>query len=173
MALQSTAEAFQELKQETVLQEYAKIEHSKYVEVLKKSGAAGIFLDELASYRSQDSARVVWHNPDNAEGLAYLKQVQVKAISQPLAFRKGGAKGLGIRQHDQSMPDSGSWRVRGVPVQWYEEDLKAAITGAGFTNVEIIIAKGTQENHSWCDCKRPSASASRSFWLKLACPRCT
>ena len=103
----------QELKQETVLQEYAKIEHSKYVEVLKKSGAAGIFLDELASYRSQDSARVVWHNPDNAEGLAYLKQVQVKAISQPLAFRKGGAKGLGIRQHDQSMPDSGSWRVRG------------------------------------------------------------
>ena len=163
----------QELKQETVLQEYAKIEHSKYVEVLKKSGAAGIFLDELASYRSQDSARVVWHNPDNAEGLAYLKQVQVKAISQPLAFRKGGAKGLGIRQHDQSMPDSGSWRVRGVPVQWYEEDLKAAITGAGFTNVEIIIAKGTQENHSWCDCKRPSASASRSFWLKLACPRCT
>jgi hypothetical protein len=31
------------------------------------------------------------------------------------------------------MPDSGSWRVRGVPVQWYEEDLKADITVAGFT----------------------------------------
>ena len=82
----------QELKQETVLQGYAKIEHSNHAEVLKKSGAAGIFLDELASYRSQGSARVVWHNPDNAEGLAYLKQVQVKANGQPLAFRKGGAK---------------------------------------------------------------------------------
>ena len=29
------------------------------------------------------------------------------------------------------------------------------------------LAKGTQENNGWCDCKRPSASATRSFWLKF------
>ena len=78
----------QELKQETVLQEYAKIEHSKYAEVLKKSGAAGIFLDELASYRSQDSARVVWHNPDNAVGLLEASPGQGQQSASRLSQRR-------------------------------------------------------------------------------------
>ena len=54
-------------------------------------------MDELASHRSSNSTLVVWHSPDKAEGLAYLKHVQAKANGKPLAFRKGGAKALGIR----------------------------------------------------------------------------
>lgn len=129
----------QELNQETVLQGYAKIEEAKYAEALTKSGTTGIFFDELASHRSSNSTLVVWHSPDQAEGLAYLKHVQAKANGKPLAFREGGAKALGIRvPFEQNSPDTGNWRIRGVPVQWYEEDLVSALKGAGFTTAEVI-----------------------------------
>lgn len=115
---------------------------AKYTEALQKSGVGGIFMDELATHRTMNSSRVEWFDPDKAEGLAYLKQVQSKANGQPLAFRKGGAKALGVRKpFDKNVPDTGSWRIRGIPVQWYEEDLVSALQAAGFTQV-AVLSKG-------------------------------
>ena len=129
----------QELKPGNRASRVCKIEESKYAEALTKSGTAGVFFDEFASHRSSNSTLVVWHSPDQAEGLAYLKHVQAKANGKPLAFRKGGAKALGIRApFEQNSPDTGDWRIGGVPVQWYEEDLVSALKGAGFTTAEVI-----------------------------------
>jgi hypothetical protein len=129
---------------------------------------------------------VVWHSPDKAEGLAYLKHVQAKANGKPLAFRKGGAKALGIRvPFEQNFASAALARQQlqnDVPIsaQWIQvQDAKEAQRLLDLARVYDCKAKvgvvfqGPTDKHEICLCQqhRPkgcchlACHSTHGFWV--------
>ncbi|CAE7286461.1 infB [Symbiodinium sp. CCMP2456] len=125
-------------KDEECLVGYLKLETKDVTAALKLSGKAGIFLDGLAKNRTEHAPAVKWVDREDRPGTVYLKEVRKLANGAPLAYRRGGGRALGWRlPRGEEIKDTFTWRVKGVPGYWLEEDVIAALEGANFTDISV------------------------------------
>ena len=123
---------------EQVLTGYLTFETDVADQVLLLSGKNGIFVEALARDLRQKPL-VRWQEPGEVGGVVYLQSVLRSAAGQPLAFRKGQGAAIGSRVPiGQKAEIACTWRVRGVPKQWSQEDLQQVLTGADFREVKIL-----------------------------------
>lgn len=117
---------------------YLTFEKAVAQKILGSSGRYGLFVEALA--RDQPVRAVVqWIAPGDMSGVAYLRDVLQQAKGRALAYRKGQGVCLGIRaQRGEALQVAATWRVRGVPKSWSEDDVVEAMTGAGFHTVSVI-----------------------------------
>ena len=108
------------------------------VKALEASGRNGIFVEMLA--RDQSTRPLVqWIQPGDLTGIGYLRHAIKEAAGKPLAFRKGPGAALGVRaKKGETLQVTSSWKVRGVPKSWNEQDVVDALMGASFQDVTVI-----------------------------------
>ena len=126
---------------------YLTIEKAVAQKIIGSSGRYGLFVGALA--RDQPVRAVVqWIPPGDMSGVAYLRDVLQQAKGRALAYRKGQGTCLGIRaQRGEALQVAATWRVRGVPKSWSEDDVVEAMTGAGFHTVSVISE--ASNNRPW------------------------
>ena len=107
-------------------------------------------LDLARVYDCKAKVGVVFHGPTDKLACKPMKCASVSSTGQKAVATwnvtaltaSGSPEQQGTLKSTFKAPDR---QLRGVPVQWYEEDLKADITVAGFTNVEIISKGHTRK----------------------------
>ena len=131
---------------------YAKTPVASLDGVLSRSGACGVFVSRIAK-ESPEKHFVQWIDCDSLDPVSYLKSVLSSASSKsaPVAWRPG----LGIRPKDAPTEKPISvWRVKGVPIQWTDDDLFKVMKEAGWAEC-AVVAYPTKRIRPWLVRCRP------------------
>ena len=129
----------------TLLEGFAKLTTHGASQLQNNNGKDGIFGRPLAQQQSEFCKQPVqWLDKNTDDNyLTYILKCKNQAYSAklPLAFRTGGGACLGLRYTGDSKPPATAvaWRVQGSPSWFRDAELQEALSGAGWTDVHIIL----------------------------------
>ena len=132
-------------KDEEYLEGYLKLERPRLRLHSDSVAKAASSLDVLAKHRADHAPVVKWIERDDRPGPLYLKEVHKQANGAPLAFRRGGGRALGWRlPKGEELNGTVTWRVRGVPGYWLDEDMVAALERRQLHEYLHHLARGAE-----------------------------
>ena len=131
-------------KQITLLEGYIKVTDIGAKQLQQHNGKDAIFGRPLAQgtaeYCKQPIQWITKEPDDNY--MVYFTKCKNEAFSSklPLAFRMGGGSCLGLRHTGTTRPPniSVAWRVQGAPSWFRSIELQEALSGAGWTEIQVL-----------------------------------